>query len=119
MGFAYAQGVIEALKESELHAGFGGYYIITPENACSGTVDISEWQQVWQYGTDEVTLSDQKWLQDGIAPQCMPRGITRTNRAFIPENVPQGCIESHMIKNYGWIFEKLTVKDNGYVTPRK
>jgi hypothetical protein len=117
MGFAYAQGIIETLKESGLHAGLGGYYIIAPENACSGEVNLSEWQQVWQYGTDEENTD--KWMQDGVAPQCMPNGISRNNRAFIPDDVPQGFVTSHSVGNYEWIFTQLFKGQNGYVIPRK
>ena len=119
MGFAYAQGVIEVLKDltNEYPIGFGGYYIIAPENACSDAVNVSEWQQIWQYGTD--ADNTKKWLQDGVAPQCAVGNIG-TNRAFIPDdsNIPKGFVESHSIENYWWIFTK-TINEKGYVTPRK
>ena len=41
------------------------------------------------------------------------------NRAFIPDDEPQGFVESHLIKNFEWIFEKLTKNEKGYVLPRK
>jgi len=118
MGFAYAQGVIEALKELNVEAGFGGYYIIAPENACSGEVNVNDWQQVWQYGSNENVSVTPKWRQDGVAPQC-PVGNIGTRRAYIPDDVVQGFISSHSIGNYGWIFSKLNKDDRGYVTPRK
>jgi len=98
----------------------GRFYIIAPENACSGEVNVNEWKEVWQYGSDEVELKDKPWLQDGVAPQCPIRGLTETNRAYIEDqiNVSQGFLESHLIKYYGWIF-KIPTKAKGYVTPRK
>jgi len=122
MGFAYAQGVIEALKESRLNIGLGGYYIIAPENACSGKVDVNDWQQIWQYGTNE--NNTKKWLQDGVAPQCRIENLydnpPKSGRAYIPDNAPKGFIESHTINNYGWIFNDITNPlAPGYVTPRK
>ncbi len=41
------------------------------------------------------------------------------NRAFIPDDEPQGFVESHLIKNFEWIFKKLTKNEKGYVLPRK
>ena len=43
----------------------------------------------------------------------------RGNRAFIPDDEPQGFVESHLIKNFEWIFSKLKKGQPGYVTPRK
>ena len=60
--------MIEVIKESYPDIHFGGYYIIAPENPCSGYVNPDEWDEVWQYGTDE--KNDAKWLQDGVAPRC-------------------------------------------------
>lgn len=117
MGFAYAQGLLEEIKRSNLDISLGGYYIIAPENACSGTVNPSEWAEIWQYGTDENNTP--KWLQDGVAPQCPIMGIPDSKRAYIPEDAPQGFVESHLIKNFEWIFEKLTKNEKGYVLPRK
>ena len=94
-----------------------GYYIIAPENGCSDKVNPAEWAQIWQYGTDEDNTP--KWLQDGVAPQCPIGGLSRGNRAFIPDDEPQGFVESHLIKNFEWIFKKLTKNEKGYVLPRK
>lgn len=106
--------MIEVIKESYPDIHFGGYYIIAPENACSGYVNPDEWDEVWQYGTDE--KNDAKWLQDGVAPQCPVRNIG-THRAYIPEAESKGFIESHTISNYKWIFKQQRgVK--GYVSPR-
>ena len=43
----------------------------------------------------------------------------RGNRAFIPDDEPQGFVESHLIKNFEWIFSKRKKGQPGYVTPRK
>ena len=59
-----------------------------------------------------------KWLQDGVAPQC-PIGEIGGNRAYIPDEEPQGFVESHLIKNFEWIFSKRKKGQSGYVTPRK
>jgi len=120
MGFAYAQGVIEALKESGLNIGLGGYYIIAPENACAGTVNVNEWQQIWQYGSDELNHPIHK--QDGVAPQCQIQSLydvpNKSGRAYIPEDVSQGFVSSHSVENYKWIFTRK-MYENGYVMPRK
>jgi hypothetical protein len=124
MGFAYAQGIIAVLKDAirkkELpNLVFNGYFIIAPENPNSGSVNTTEWKQIWQYGSHEGQLADRPWLQDGVAPQA-PIDNIGANRAYIPiadKNVPQGFLESHFIENYGWIFRLDGGK--GYVLPRK
>jgi hypothetical protein len=116
MGFAYALGMLEAIKGENIH--LGGFYIIAPENGCSGSVNVSDWQEIWQYGSDEI--NDSIYKQDGVAPQCPVFGLSRDNRAFIPDDVVQGFISSHSIENYKWIFTNPKKKgDPGYVTPRK
>jgi hypothetical protein len=118
MGFAYSLGMIEELKRAKIN--FGGFYIIAPENASSGTVNVNDFTEVWQYGSDE-NLPEHK--QDGVAPQRPVGNLydipNKSGRAYIPDDEPQGFISSHSIGNYKWIFEKLNIKDNGYVTPRK
>ena len=120
MGFAYAQGIISELKASMSSGAlpalvFNGYYIIAPENPSAGSVDASDWRQVWHYGTDEKEMKDTPWLQDGVAPQAPINGIDN-NRVAIPNGVEQGFLESHSIGSYEWIFEQKT---RGYVAPRK
>jgi hypothetical protein len=117
MGFAYAQGMIETLRQAGVK--IKRYYIIAPENGCTGTIDFNSFDEVWQYGTDEANTPLTK--QDGVAPQCKVGGLDNNNRAYIPDNgtVPRGFLASHMIANYGWIFSKLTINDNGYVKARK
>jgi hypothetical protein len=115
MGFAYAQGMIETLRQAGVK--IKRYYIIAPENGCTGTIDFNSFDEVWQYGTDESNTPLTK--QDGVAPQCAVNGI-RQNRAYIPSDgaVPRGFLASHMIANYGWIFTRNN-GEKGYVTPRK
>ncbi len=79
-----------------------------------------------QYGTNEVL--EKPYLQDGIAPQCKVDGITnlpqttKGGRVYIPDNfTPKGFLESHTVKNYGWIFTSIQYdanNPNGYVRPR-
>jgi hypothetical protein len=116
MGFAYALGIIDILKQEGIP--LGRFYIFAPENACSGEVNVNEWEQVWQYGSDEE--NHPLWMQDGVAPQC-PVGNIGVKRAFIPledNTVPKGFVKSHKIENYGWIFTRKG-GEPGYVTSRK
>lgn len=117
MGFAYAQGIIEECKKAGIH--LGRYYIIAPENACTGYINTQEWEEVWQYGSDE--QNDLIWKQDGVAPQCPVSGLTTYNRVKIPEEVTQNFIDSHLIKNYKWIFNIQNIagpNGKGYVKKR-
>jgi hypothetical protein len=115
MGFAYALGMIEELKNARPNIKLGGFYIIAPENPSTGTVNSNEFMQVWQYGSDENNHLIHK--QDGVAPQSAVRNL-ENHRAFIPNSVTQGFISSHSIGNYKWIFE-IMHSNKGYVTPRK
>jgi hypothetical protein len=109
MGFAYAQGMIDVFKKNKFK--LGRYYIIAPENACSGSVNLADFEEVWQYGSNEV--KDTIWQQDGVAPQCEALGLREKNRIYIPPQVKKGFVESHTISNYGWIFEiKNDIKGN-------
>ncbi|GHT64837.1 hypothetical protein AGMMS50239_23310 [Bacteroidia bacterium] len=81
----------------------------------SGEVNLNEWEEVWQYGTDEANTP--LWLQDGVAPQCVVGNIG-VRRVFILAGVKQGFVDSHMIVNYDWIFTREKGA-NGYVTPRQ
>ena len=119
MGFAYAQGIIQVIEEAihskTLYIHLGGYYIIAPENGCSGRVEPTLWDEIWQYGSNE--QSDLLKEQDGVAPQCKVGNLDNTQRAFIPNTEPRGFIESHKIKNYQWIFN-IKQEQRGYVTSR-
>ncbi|MFN7234521.1 MAG: hypothetical protein ACK5U1_08700, partial [Cyclobacteriaceae bacterium] len=63
MGFAYAQGIIETLKENSYK--LGRYYILAPENPSSGVVNLNDFENngegVWHYGTNESV--DKLWEQ--------------------------------------------------------
>jgi hypothetical protein len=114
MGFAYyALGMIEEIKAQMPDIRLGGFYIIAPENGCSGEVNINDWQEIWQYGSNE---ADPIHKQDGVAPQCPVTNIGE-HRAYIPDDVKKGFLSSHSIDNYTWIFTR-TKNDGGYVTPR-
>jgi hypothetical protein len=113
MGFAYAQGLINVLRNK---LPFGRFYIIAPENPASGEqLLLTEWQDVWQYGSNETLDPIDK--QDGVAQQAPVPGI-QGKRAFIPSNAPKSFQDCHSIDNYIWIFD-LNIDDDGYVTPRK
>jgi len=118
MGFAYAQGMIQILKIAGIK--LGRYYIIAPENACSGSVTLSDFDEVWQYGSNlGMPGQDDMWEQDGVAPQCAA-GNLDNNRVEIPKNpgFVKSFDESHYIKNYGWIFKSIQNGDKGYVKKR-
>ncbi|MFM7636703.1 MAG: hypothetical protein ACKO5W_02415, partial [Crocinitomicaceae bacterium] len=112
MGFAYAQGLIESLRGK---INFGGYYILSPENPSAGRVNPLEWDEVWQYGSNENIA---ECLQDGIAPQSGIKGLEQ-NRVFFPKSIyPKlGYTGSHFIGNFTWIFD-LDNKQDGHIKPR-
>jgi len=124
MGYAYAVGMLKEIKKANIN--LGRFYIVAPENACSGGIDWSMFIEVWQYGSnlgqgDE----DYPWDQDGVAPQCAVPDIntiyahTKNGRVFIPKTwKPKGFLDCHTIANYGWIFSDLTQGKKGYVKPR-
>ena len=121
MGYAYSLGICDVLKGK---IKFGKFYVLAPENACSGSINLGDYEEVWQYGANEnfTKGGDPPWIQDGVAPQCPINGIDalgdKGGRVYIPSNVEKGFIESHSISNYTWIFDK-TKKQDGYVSPRK
>lgn len=117
MGFAYSLGMIETMRKK---ISFGGFYIIAPENGKSGRVRKSEWQQIWQYGSNFNTKgADAPCLQDGVAPQSRARGIKDEQRVYIPSEFynRRGFFDSHFIGYYDWVL-KLEEKDKGYVKQR-
>jgi hypothetical protein len=124
MGYAYAVGMVEVLQKANIK--FGRFYAVAPENACSGGLDWTYFTDVWQYGSDlGQPNADPFWDQDGVAPQCgaykidkLPSSV-KGGRVFIPKGFkPKGYLESHTIKNYGWIFTDQTEGKSGYVKPR-
>jgi len=105
MGYAYTLGMIQELRGK---INFGGLYIIAAENAESGRLVQSEWQEVWQYGSDfEAHKLTEPCLLDGIAPQTKAGGLSPRNRIYIPEFLykKMGFFDSHFIGNYTWIFD--------------
>lgn len=117
MGYAYSLGLLDELEGK---INFGEYYIIAPENASAGTVNMSEWNKVWQYGEDyERHKFLAPCLMDGIAPQTKVGGLSENNRAFIPEKYYRrmGFYDSHFIGYYTWIFD-LKSDETGYIQQR-
>jgi hypothetical protein len=123
MGYAYSLGMIEKISE----AGFkmGRFYIVAPENACSGEINLKNFEEVWQFGSNEA--NDLIWEQDGVAPQCPVKGL-RPNpgtadlqgRIYIPSGDPnRDFLAAHSISSYEWIFTTLTIGRPGYVKERK
>lgn len=124
MGYAYAVGMIKALKTANVK--FGRLYIIAPENPTADGEDWSMFEEVWQYGSNlDQPNRDPMWEQDGVAPQGPVKGIiglpnnkTDGGRVFIPNGVKKDFLESHTISNYKWIFTTRTLGMSGYVKPR-
>ncbi len=115
MGYAYSLGMVEELRGK---IQFGSYYILSPENAASGEVKPTEWQQIWQFGSrlgDK--FQDAPCLQDGVAPQSKAKGLPNKNHIFIPEKnyKSKGFFNSHFVGYYGWIFE-LSKKTSGNIS---
>lgn len=116
MGFAHAAGMISEIKGA-LAAGnkLGRFYIIAPENGCSGAVTLTDFEAVWHYGSNET--EEKNYYQDGIAPQCPISGTKVENRVDYPldGSAPRGFMESHSVVNYNWIF---TLPQKGAVVKR-
>jgi hypothetical protein len=120
MGYAYALGIIDAIRQSDMKIKMGRFYIIAPENPKGATLNKADFEEVWQYGSNDKTGDkNQVWDMDGVAPQSVINGLTDNDRAYIPDDgsVPKGFLESHYIANYWWIFT-LSQARNGYVKPR-
>lgn len=116
MGYAYALGIIEELRGK---IQFGTFYIIAPENASAGKVNLSEWQDVWQYGSRfQKGRGDAPCLLDGVAPQVRASGLQNSNRIYIPEKLykKKGFFDSHFIGYYKWVLE-IEKGRKGYVAP--
>jgi hypothetical protein len=125
MGYAYAQGMIDELKQ-HLAAGntFGRFYILMPENACSATTfDKSLFEEVWQYGSDEEKDKDKPWEQDGVAPQCAVPGLSfgapkdgkygRISNKNAPAD-KRNFVDAHSY--FDWIFK---LSENGRIKKRE
>lgn len=119
MGYAYAVGMIEALRKAKIH--IGRFYIIAPENPCHYQLPQGL-EEAWQYGSDEA--NHPVLTLDGIAPQCGIPGIDgmgdKGGRVFIPVHDPKvkaNPLDSHLAKNYWWIFNRQK-GESGYVGKR-
>lgn len=117
MGYAYAIGFLEALRGQVV---FGKIYIIAPENACTEGMDWSEFEEVWQYGSNlDQPNPDPVWQQDGIAPQCEVKDLHKAKvggRVFFPPSVKKkNFIDSHLLKQYHWIIKDIKEGEAGYV----
>ncbi len=114
MGYAYSLGIVEVLKGK---INFGTFIIIAPENASAGKVDIEEWNEIWQYGSNlDGKYPDQPCLQDGVAPQHAAKNLPYSKRVFIPKNLytSKGFFDSHFIGYYTWIFD-IPKGKKGYI----
>ena len=117
MGYAYALGMIEELRDK---INFGGFYIIAPENAEAGKVNLNEWPEVWQYGTNfNKGYEDAPCIQDGIAPQSSAKGLDEKHRVYIPKQLYKlrGFEKSHFIGLYTYIFD-IPAGKKGHVRQR-
>lgn len=112
------------MKSASEEYPIGRFYIIAPENAVSVQINLNDFDEVWQYGSNENHGGDPVWLQDGVAPQISVNGImsldvAKGGRAYIPNTELKGFVDSHRIAHYGWIFRTLNIGDKGYVKKRK
>lgn len=117
MGYAYALGIIDELRGK---IRFGSLYIIAPENASSGTIDPTEWNEVWQYGSNfNRNVYDAPCLLDGVAPQAPVSGLKSHHRVYIPRNLYQkkGFFDSHFIGYYTWVLD-IPKGKKGYIRQR-
>jgi hypothetical protein len=117
MGYAYAIGFMEQIKDKVV---FGKIYIVAPEGADNVGFDWSLFEEVWQYGTNlGEKNADPVVFQDGVAPQtkvCDLEICKKSARIFFPKDWPNKTfIESHMIYNYQWMFDRIKKGENGYI----
>ena len=101
MGYAYALGVVDILKGK---VPLGRLYIIAPENVEAGEINLNDFEEVWQYGSNlGEPNADPLHQQDGVAPQTPVRGLQelakknpeKGGRAFIPDGESKGFLQSH------------------------
>ncbi len=114
MGFAYSLGIIEELRGK---INFGRFYILAPENAKAGKINVKEWQEVWHYGSN--FEKDAACLQDGVAPQSKIRGLSDENRVYIPKKMDtkKGFFDSHFVGYFTWILD-LKESQKGHIKQR-
>jgi len=104
MGYAYALGMIDAMKSKCV---FGSFYVFAPENAAAGKVIPSQWQEVYQYGSiPKGTRKQAPCLQDGVAPQSLMKGLAPHLRLTFPASYSNkmGFTGSHFIGYFDWVF---------------
>lgn len=117
MGFAYSQGLVSQLRGK---INFGAYYVLAPENAEAGGINLKEWKQVWQYGSNlNAKDEDAPCLQDGVAPQTAVKGLSEAQRIYIPKKLfkRKGYFDSHFIGLYTWIFS-IPNGEKGHIRQR-
>ena len=105
MGYAYALGILDEMRGK---IQLGNFYILAPENAASGKVNINEWKEVWQYGTKLYGKGkNAPCEQDGVAPQTKVGGLKEENRIYFPskEHKKMGFFKSHFIGYYTWVLD--------------
>ncbi len=105
MGYAYALGIIESMRDKCV---FGECYVFAPENAESGKIIQSEWKAIYQYGSIPKGARRQApCLQDGVAPQTKVTGLSAQNRLTFPLSHyrKMGFSGSHFIGFYDWVFD--------------
>lgn len=110
MGYAYCLGIIDHLKKNP-RIQFLQFFVLAPENASAKSVPHQLFQSVQQYGSKDISANAKDNLRlDGLAPQTSIFSketiySTQYKRNFIPDNQAcQGFVESHLLKNYTWIF---------------
>lgn len=117
MGYAYSLGMVDELRG---HINFGGLYIIAPENAAAGKVQMDEWKEIWQFGSNhDLHQWNEPCLLDGIAVQKKVGGLDEEQRVFIPEKYynRMGFYDSHFIGYYTWIFD-VPHGEKGHINQR-
>lgn len=117
MGYAYSLGILDELR-GKIH--FGGFYILAPENASAGKIDLREWQEVWQYGSNfNKGMNDAPCLLDGVAPQAKVGGLPEAHRSYIPPHLfkQKGFFDSHFVGYYTWLFD-IPEGHPGYIRQR-
>ena len=118
-GYAYSIGFIDAIKNKVV---FGKILIMAPESANYWGADWTMFQEVWQYGCNNLGNANSEVIchHDGIAPQQQVLGLelmmpNNGGRVFIPENAKKGFIRSHHLDYWSWFFD-IKSTDYGYFT---
>ncbi len=116
MGYSYTLGILSVIDTSFV---LGKILIISPEMAGYSGYDWNKFSEVWQYGSNlGESKADLVCLQDGIAPQCMVKGLdvvdtAKGGRIFVPKHAKRGFNRSHHLNFFQWFFD-LKKGDRGY-----